>query len=241
MVRTKSSVKSRIAWLAMHGGFLAWGLCLIVIAEDHRDGGDQPAIAERQPASGSNVRDAGAKNSQTWLVARIENLGNRNYGVRAKATRELLAAGPGAVDQLARALLSHDPEVVRRSQYILSQLIRGNEACLLALEDVSHSPDHPAAHLAQAIHEQEANRRERLKVSLIAQRHEETQRLLREARADLYKNRFAEAREKAAAAKALGGTFDLFDDRPELVQSAIEQAEARTKVSQVSAKTNSPQ
>src|SRR5688572_25281028 len=118
MVRETSSTKSRLAWLAMHGGFLAWGLCLIVLAEEHRDGGDAPAskMQKHRPLEFVSA-DPRMKSSTAWLDTHIENLGNPNYGVRAKATRQLLAAGPEAVERLSAALASGDPEVVRRSQY----------------------------------------------------------------------------------------------------------------------------
>lgn len=242
MVRETTTAKSRIAWLAMHGGFLAWGICLLVLAEDHRDGGDDPAgNAEKRPPLEFEPGEPIGKKSAAWLNAQIDHLGNPNYGVRAKATRQLLAAGPEAVDQLAAALLSGDPEVVRRSQYILSQLVRRDAACLHALEQLTRLPQHPAARLARPILEREAIRREQSRIALGQERKQETQRLLREARTDLDQRDFIEARRKTAAAKALGANVGEFDDRPDLVQAAIEQAEMLPDVSPVAAEANSPE
>lgn len=235
------SKTSRIAWLAMHGGFLAWGLCLIVIAEDHRDGGDDPTRnAEKRPPLEFEPGDSTGKKSAAWLNLQIEHLGNPNYGVRAKATRQLLTAGPEAVDRLAAALNSGDPEIVRRSQYILSQLVRRDAACLKALQHVARQPHHPGAMLAQAIQEREANRREQSRRSYNQEKQQETQRLLREARADLDLSDFAEARRKTAAAKALDAAFGALDDRPELVQTAIDEAESRAKRSLAPTDGNPP-
>ncbi len=230
MVREKPSMKSRIGWLAMHGGFLAWGVCLIVLAEEHRDGvARKAAIAEKPFPSDLLFGEKTAKKSPAWLEAQIAALGNSNYTVRVKATRQLLAAGSEAVDPLLVALNSPDPEVARRSRFILSQLLRSDEGCLLALEHIARSPHHPAAQIAKAMHESELTRRERLQIAQAEHRQleaqAETKRLLSEARMDLRNRRFTEARQKTAAAKALNSTYDLFDDRPELVLTAIEQAE----------------
>lgn len=158
---------SRLAWIVMHGGFLAWGICLIVLAEEHRDGGDESAAnAKRRPPSEAERDDLKAIRSEAWLEAQIQNLGDPNYGVRVKATRQLLSAGPEAIDPLAKALTSDDPEIARRSQSLLTQLVRDNDACLAALEHIARLPNHPSARRAQVIQEREANRREQLRVAL---------------------------------------------------------------------------
>ena len=241
MVREKPSMKSRIGWLAMHGGFLAWGVCLIVLAEEHRDGVARKAATAEKP-SDSAFGERTTKKSADWLEAQIAGLGNSNYGIRAKATRQLLAASSEAVDPLLMALNSSDPEVARRSRFIVSQLLRSDEACLLALEHIARLPHHPAAQLAKAMHESELARRERLQIAQAEHRQLEaqsqTRRLLHEARVDLRNRRFAEARQKTAAASALNSTYDLFDDRPELVLTAIEQAEIRADAPPMTAERN---
>jgi hypothetical protein len=71
------------------------------------------------------------------------------------------------------------------------------------------------------------DRRERVMAALVEQRQLDAHRFLREARAALYQGRFAEARDKALTAQALDISYNLFDDRPDLVLTAIQQAEAR--------------
>jgi hypothetical protein len=168
MVRVTSSKKSRLAWIVMHGGFLAWGICLIVLAEEQRDGGDEPARnAKKRPPSEVERDNSQGIRSEGWIEAQIENLGDPNYGVRVKAARQLLAAGPEAVDPLAKALSSADPEIARRSQSLLSQLVRDNDACLAALEHIARLPEHPSAPLAQVIQVRESNRREHLRMAVL--------------------------------------------------------------------------
>jgi hypothetical protein len=220
----KKTKASRLGWLAIHGGFLVWGICLIVLAEEHRDGAEHSAaIAEKSADSAAND----ASKTQSWVDSRIEDLGDPVYGVRAKATRQLMAAGPHAAEGLSLALKSRDPEVARRSQYILERIARSDHAGFVALEKIACTPGHPAAKVAEAIVQNELDRRERVIFALAEQRQMEAHQYLREARAALYQGRFEEAREKALAAQALDASYKLFDDRPELVLAAIQQSEAR--------------
>jgi hypothetical protein len=212
----------------MHGGFLLWGLCLIVLVEEHRDGAEASvAIAEKPAEPGED-----AAKIQAWVDGRIEALGDPVYGERAKATRQLIAAGPKVVERLSLALKSQDPEVARRCQHILERVIRSEQAGFQALERVARASGHPSAKIANAIVQGELDRRDRVMAALAEQRLLDARRYLREARAALYQGRFAESREKALAAQSLDISYSLFDDRPDLVLTAIQQAEGRVMATQ---------
>jgi hypothetical protein len=56
MARRKSPKPNRFVWLAMHGGLVIWGLCLIVLAENHREGEMSLPPSERNlPLSNSSL------------------------------------------------------------------------------------------------------------------------------------------------------------------------------------------
>ncbi len=138
-----------------------------------------------------------------------------------------MAAGPQVVARLSLALGSRDPEVARRSQYVLARIVRADDAGFLAMENVARSGQQPSAKIAEAIIHREQTRRDLIRAGMAEQRQRDAQRLLREARTALHQGRFAESREKALAAQDLKVTYHLFDDRPELVLAAIQQAESR--------------
>jgi hypothetical protein len=228
MSRKTITKPNRLVWVAMHGGFLVWGVCLLVLAEEHRDGVESTvAIAEKPVRNGEQ-----SAKSRAWVDAQIEALGDPLYGARAKATRRLMAAGAPVVERLSLALGSRDPEVARRSRHILEHIVRGNSDGFQAMEKIAGTLDHPAAKQAGAILNRELDRRERVMEALAANRQVDGHRLLREARAALYQGRFVEAREKAIAAQAMDITYKLFDDRPDLVLAAIHQAESRAPAPQ---------
>ena len=200
-----------------------------MLAEEHRDGANTAvAIAETPAASGSDSADEAGRE---WVDRRIEELGDPVYGVRAKATRQLIAAGPRAVERLSFALVSRDAEVARRSRYILERVIQGDRAGFQALETIARLPEHPAATIADAILQSELDRRDQVLAAMAENRRIQAHRMLREARSALYQGRFEEAREKALAAEALEVTYKLFDDRPDLVLNAIRLSEAHAQAS----------
>ena len=224
------SKSSRAGWIALHGGILVWVICLIVLAEEHREGGDRHASAVSISTNG-NEKSQPSQRERTaaWVDRQVEAMGDPVFGVRAKAARQLVAAGPKVIGRLSLALCSKDPEVFRRTQSILARLIRGDDEGFLELERIAGTPNHPAARTAEAILQQECDRREQVLASLAEQRKVDADRYLREARAALYQGRFAQARRKARAAEALDVSYNPFDDQPELVFKDVEKAEARAK------------
>jgi hypothetical protein len=222
------SKSNRAGWIAIHGGIVAWVICLIVLAEEHRDGGETGGRGSvHAPQSDSSAAQESAE-FDAWVDRRVDALSDPVFGVRAKATRQLIAAGPKVIDRLSLALSSKDPEVFRRTQTILARLVRGDDDGFLALERIAGNPDHPAARTAEAILQHECDRRERVLATLSEQRKNDAHRYLREARAALYQGQFTQARKKARAAEALEIVYGQFDDRPKLVLRDIERAESRT-------------
>jgi HEAT repeat protein len=61
------------------------------------------------------------------IQALIRQLGDRSYEVREKASKELAATGYSAAPLLRQAVLSTDPEISRRAENCLQQLVRGPE------------------------------------------------------------------------------------------------------------------
>lgn len=220
------SKSSRAGWLAIHGGIVAWVICLIVLAEEHRNGETRSRGADNSGRSDPSLKSE-AEAFEAWVDRQVDALGDPVFAVRANATRQLIAAGPKVIGPLSPALSSKDPEVFRRTQSILARLIRSDDEGFLALEKTAGNPDHPAARTAEAILQHECDRREQVLATLAERRKIDAHRLLREARAALYQGRFGRARRKARAAEALEITYGQFDDRPKLVLRDIERAEAR--------------
>jgi HEAT repeat protein len=70
--------------------------------------------------------------NQARLADLIKKLGHDDFATRLKAHRELLAAGPSALDLLRHAEKNPDPEIARRAQRIVAQLNAGDDLTLLA-------------------------------------------------------------------------------------------------------------
>jgi hypothetical protein len=67
------------------------------------------------------AREAEAKR----VAALIPQLGSPQYEDRARAARELEAVGRNALSQLYGATLSPDPEIARRADAVIANILRG--------------------------------------------------------------------------------------------------------------------
>lgn len=219
---------SRVSWIVIHGSLLGCGLWLWILAEDQRNGNQRsPSFSEPSQGDADTAARSGELDKQTEIQKQIARLGDPISGVRARATRHLMAMGSPAVPPLAKALSSHDPEMRRQAQQILSRLIRSDEDCFAELEEVACTPEHPSSNAASGILQRECSRRVDVETAILEQRKANALRYLREAKEALFRGEFLKARQMVFAAESLDVTYQPVDEQPAFVLKAIERAERR--------------